>query len=88
MAQQRKQLTQVEQRLSQLLELKISPRNSNGELLSDNDYLSKKKELSDEQSLIREKIDDYEQNSNDWLERCEDFFDFATKCEQKWLSEE
>lgn len=39
LAQQRKVLTQIEQQMSQLLKMKISVNNCNGELLSDNEYL-------------------------------------------------
>ncbi len=84
LSQQRKQLTAVESQLSQLLKLKISPSNSNNELLNDEEYLLQKKELVAEKQIYQEKVLNVEQLSENWLEQCEEFFDFALNCEKNW----
>jgi site-specific DNA recombinase len=84
LAQQRKQLTQIEQQLSQLLKMKISVGNKNSEMLSDEEYISQKNEILEEKQILKEKIADIEQSSDNWLEQCEQFFDFAVNCEKKW----
>lgn len=84
LAQQRKQLTEIEQQLDQLLKLKISPNNTNGEMLSDEEYLNQKNSLLKEATVLREKIASIEKNAENWLEHCEQFFEFAVNCERKW----
>ena len=86
LAGQRKQLTQIESSLSQLLKFKISSNNQNEELLSDEEYLKQKKELLEEKRVIKDKIEATEQNSENWLEQCEQFFDFTLKAEEKWVT--
>ncbi len=85
LTQQRKQLAGIEQQLEGLLKMKISASNANGELLSDNEYMDQKKKLIKEKEIIKEKIADKEQTANNWLDQCEEFFDFAVSCEKKWL---
>lgn len=86
LAQQRKNLAHIENQLTQLLKLKISPNNANGELLSDEEYLKEKQALTKEELIIKDSISDIEQNKTNWVERCEKFFDFAVNMEQKWIS--
>ena len=86
LAQLRKQQTEIDTKLSQLLNLKISPNNINGELISDEEYIERKKELLKEKMQLQEQITAGEQNSLAWLERCEEFFDFAANCKKKWVS--
>ena len=82
--QQRNQLTHIEQQLGNLLKLKISPSNMNGELISDEEYIDQKSVLLSEKKTINEKLSDIEQNMENWLEQCEQFFDLAVNCEKKW----
>ena len=65
--------------------MKISPNNANNDLLSDKEYLTQKNELLEEKSVVQEKLSDTEQNMFNWLERCEEFFDFALDVEKKWI---
>ncbi len=83
--QQRKQLSQIEVQLSQLLKLKISPNNASNDLLSDDEYLAQKNELLKERVSTQEKLSDIEGNVSNWLERCEQFFDFSVNIEEKWV---
>ena len=85
LTQQRKQLAGIEQQLEGLLKMKISASNANGELLSDNEYMDQKKKLIEEKEIMKEKIADKEQTANNWLEQCEQFFNFAVSCEKNGL---
>ncbi len=85
LTQQRKQVSQVEVQLSHLLKLKISPSNANNDLLSDEEYLAQKNALLKEKQVLQEKVADTEQHVSNWLERCEQFFDFAVDIEEKWI---
>ena len=84
LAQQRSQVSHIEQQLGRLLKLKISANNINNELISDNEYLEQKKTLLAEKQTITDKLADIEQNMNNWLEQCEQFFYYAVNCEKKW----
>lgn len=84
LGQLRKQLSQKEAELNQLLKFKISTANVTGELLTDEEYIQQKKFIQTEKSVIVEKINDLEQHADDWLEQCESFFEFASKCAKKW----
>lgn len=85
LAQQRKQISQIETQLSRLLKLKISPNNADNDLLSDEEYLAQKKTLLEEKRILQEKAADTEQGASNWFERCEQFFDFAVDIEEKWI---
>lgn len=82
--QQRRQLVKIEQELASLLKMKISPSNANGEMISDDEYIEQKKKLTEEKTLIKEKIADVEQSIDNWVEQCENFLDFALNCSKKW----
>ena len=86
LTQQRKQFANIEQQLAQLLKMKISAKNINSELISDEDYIIEKNKLLDEKGIIKEKIENEEKTADNWLEQCEQFFDFAVSCEKKWLA--
>ena len=75
----------MEVQLSHLLKLKISPSNANNDLLSDEEYLAQKNALLEEKQVLQEKVADTEQHVSNWLERCEQFFDFAVDIEEKWI---
>ncbi|NCU41973.1 MAG: hypothetical protein EOM19_04630 [Candidatus Moranbacteria bacterium] len=84
LTQQRKQISQLEIQLSQLLKMKISPSNINNDLLSDEEYLVQKNAILKEKDIMQERLLDIEKNISNWLERCEEFFDFAVDIENKW----
>ncbi|MFW5884820.1 MAG: recombinase family protein [Patescibacteria group bacterium] len=82
--QQRRKLSGIEKQLSSLLKLKISPNNLNEEMITDEEYQAQKNELVKEKELINEKLLDTEQNASNWLEQCEEFFNFAVSCRKKF----
>ena len=84
LANQRKQVSQLEGQLENLLKMKISPNNLSGEMITDEEYVNQKTTLMKEKSTIQEKVADMEQRGDQWLERCEEFFDFASNCHSNW----
>jgi site-specific DNA recombinase len=87
LSRQRKELSQIEGQLAGLLKMKISLANTNEELLNDEEYLAQKKTLLEEKRVYQEKILDTEQNSKNWLEQCEELFNFAVNCEKRWIAD-
>ncbi len=73
-----------QQRLDNLLQLRISPSNVNGSLLSDEEYLRQKALLQEQLSLLKRKIDESENNQKSWLEKCEQTFEFSAKLVYKF----
>jgi hypothetical protein len=64
-------------KLDNLLELKISPLNSNGSLLSDEEYAKRKAELIKEKTQLEEVLNDTQERINKWFEIAEKTFNFA-----------
>jgi DNA invertase Pin-like site-specific DNA recombinase len=67
----------IQKRLGNLLNLKISPQNTNGEVLNDEDYIREKLKLNKEAEQIKEKIEDTEDRSKKWMNSAVDAFNFA-----------
>ena len=67
----------IETKLNNLLELKISPLNGDGSLLNDYDYRQQKDRLSAEKKRLIEKIGGNNYQSDHWRETAERTFDFA-----------
>ncbi len=64
-------------KLNNLFQLKISPHNSNGGLISDEEYGKKKAELLREKARLEELLNDGSATLVNWLETGEKVFDFA-----------
>ena len=79
-----RQLVDVGKELSSLLKMKISPKNVNGELLSDDEYLSEKMPLIELKKDLTERLNQIEINRNLWFEQCEEFLEFATQLSNVW----
>lgn len=77
LASQRKAYEGCLRRLDNLFQLKISPFNSDGKLLSDKEYLEQKAELMKEKARLKEFMDDYEGRVNKWVNIGEKTFNFA-----------
>lgn len=65
-------------RIDNLLALKISPQNSDGDLLSDDEYKNQKQTLIEEKERLKEKLGDTDLRVDKWLELSEKTFEFAT----------
>ncbi len=67
-----------ESRLNNLLKMKISPQNADGDMLSDDDYKKQKELLTIEKRRIEEQLEGNNYNAEKWRETAEKSFDFAT----------
>lgn len=74
---QQNRLNEAKRKITNLLQLKISPQNEGGAMLSDEEYLSQKKTLQNEIATLESKLGDTSQNEANWLDNCEQFFDFT-----------
>ncbi|MFA6184497.1 MAG: recombinase family protein [Parcubacteria group bacterium] len=66
-----------QKRLDNLLALKISPQNTKGEILSDEDFFNARKRINSEMLQVKEKIDDTEDRASKWTDMAIDAFNFA-----------
>ena len=76
-ASQRKAYDSCLKKLENLFQLKISPLNSDGSLLSDEEYAKQKAELMKEKARLEEILNDTEGRVEKWLETGEKVFNFA-----------
>ena len=67
----------VVKRVDNLVSLKISPQNSDGSLLSDDEFKKQKQDLMIEKSNLEEKINDTGNRITTWVELTEKAFNFA-----------
>ena len=74
---QQRSLNVAKKKLHNLLQLKISPQNDNDEMLTNEVYLKEKKALLNEINELEVKLADNSQNETNWLNDCEQFFDFT-----------
>lgn len=74
---QKRTYTNCLKKLDNLLQLKISPENSDGSLLSDEEYAKKKAELIREKAHLEEVLGDAERRVERWLDIAEKTFNFA-----------
>ncbi|MBI4098207.1 MAG: recombinase family protein [Candidatus Levybacteria bacterium] len=65
------------QRIDNLVKLKISPQNSDGSLLSDEEFKSQKETLMAEKERLKERLGDSDDRVNKWVEFSEKTFNFA-----------
>lgn len=77
MSSQRKAYDGCLKKLNNLFQLKISPLNSDGNLLSDEEYARQKAELIKEKTRLEEILNDTNGRINKWLDIAEQTFDFA-----------
>ncbi len=64
-------------RIDNLLQLKISPQNSQGDLLSDEEFKGQKETLMKEKTILLEKLESTDSRIDQWVELTETTFDFA-----------
>src|SRR3989344_2457319 len=76
----------VVKRIDNLLSLKISPQNSDGSLLSDDEFKKQKEALMKEKALLEEKRRDTDGRVENWLELSEKTFEFACYA-RHWFAE-
>lgn len=65
--------------LDNLLLLKISPANKDGQMLSDEEFLRQKRFIDSKLKDVEEKVRDNKGDHESWYERCERLFTFASQ---------
>ncbi|MFC1622774.1 recombinase family protein [Patescibacteria group bacterium] len=81
---QQAELNQHQQRLDNLLKLKISPSNQSGELLTDEEFLQQKRETLKNMQSIREKMENTAGQSQNWFDNCVNYVEFNKNLYQKF----
>ncbi len=66
-----------QKRLDNLLKLKISPQNADGELLSDDEFAAQKSTITREMCRLQQKMADISEHASRWKDACIKTFDFA-----------
>ena len=83
---QRKAYDNCLKKLDNLFQLKISPLNNNGSLLSDEEYAKQKAELMKEKARLEEFLNDSQGRVKRWLEVGEKTFEFARSARYWFLN--
>lgn len=73
-------------RLENLFKLRISPQNSDGQLLSDNDYAREKSALLIEKDRLQELLNENQGQTVRWMEDAEKVFIFACQAQKRFLN--
>ncbi len=73
-------------KLDNLLQLKISPANSDGSLLSDTDFKSQKDTLMAEKISLEQRMGNAGKKVDEWMNDAEKAFDFAVHCRYKFAN--
>lgn len=67
----------ITKRIDNLLALKISPHNADGELLSDREFLDQKQSLMNQKELLNKEINQTDKRLDRWVEDAEKLFNYA-----------
>ena len=67
-----------------LLGLKLSGNNRNGELISDEEYMNKRRTLKLETQNFKNRLDAFEQHVDDWYDASKKCLEFAKVAQSKW----
>lgn len=68
---------QLKAKLDALLELKLSPNNMKGDLLSDQEYIDRKTTIRSEMIELEQQRESFKKQADTWLGDCEDFIGFT-----------
>jgi DNA invertase Pin-like site-specific DNA recombinase len=85
MSSQRRAYDACVHRLEHLLRLKISPENTDGSLLSDEEYREHKIQLVTEKARLEDKLRDTEHHVEHWVDMAEQMFVFACHA-REWFA--
>src|SRR3989339_1055520 len=77
-------LSKCQAKLDNLIKLKISPQNSDGSLLSDEEFVNQKAEILKEKAVIKEMLEDNDNRTQNWYDRAIDFVNFAFDLSRKF----
>lgn len=73
-------------KLDNLVTLKISPQNTDGSLLSDDEFKNQKEIITKEKAHFEDKLKNAGQRVNNWVELAEKAFDFALHARYKFMT--
>lgn len=74
----------VVQRLDNLLNLKLSPHNLDGRLITDEEFVNKKNLLLEEKTRIQAQLNDLDKHVTDWITLAEKTFNFAATAQERF----
>jgi site-specific DNA recombinase len=77
---------QLRRRLQAFTEKWLSPQNTDGELISDEEYKDLKSRIQGDLDVIQERLQDNSGEQDNWLERCGDLFNFTRDLKQRYVS--
>lgn len=77
-------LNGVNKRISNLVSLKISPDNTDGSLLSDEEFADRKRALVFEKEKITKQLEQQDPNNSEWAEIGKDSFDFGLRASRRF----
>ncbi|HSW97035.1 MAG TPA: recombinase zinc beta ribbon domain-containing protein [Candidatus Saccharimonadales bacterium] len=77
-------LNGVNKRITNLVSLKISPDNSDGSMLSDEEFADRKRALVFEKEKITKQLEQQDPNNSEWAEIAKDSFDFGLRASRRF----
>lgn len=75
----------VEQKLTNLFDMKISPKNINGAMISDEDYIAKRQELLLERKRITKQQGELSATVDEFYDLSQKAFDFSSRAKQMFI---
>ncbi len=75
---------QLKAKLDALLELKLSPNNTKGELLNDQEYMDRKSTIQNEMHELEQQRESFKKQADTWLQDCENFISFTQELGQRY----
>ncbi len=82
--QQERKIKECEIKLDNLVTLKISPDNTDGLLLDNEEFLRRKKGIVDERNQLLKRRVELKQERLNWYDKCVAYFDFACELRNKY----
>lgn len=76
----------VEQRLTNLFDMKISPKNIDGAMITDEDYIAQKQKLVLERKRISKQLEELESTVDEFYDLSEKAFDFASRAKDMFIN--
>ena len=73
-------------KLDNLVQLKISPKNQDGELLTDEEFLDQKHYLTQEKQKAQKAVNDIALRKDKWVDKVIDCFNFASKAQENFTN--
>lgn len=76
----------IVKKLDSLLQLKLSPLNSNGEMLPDAEYIEQRTKLITERDEVYSKFNSLDTNREEWAKLAVSVFNFAARAQERYQS--